>query len=584
MPQTTGQADGGIATCPTDVKGAAILVDCLIRAGVRTVFGVPGDTGVALYDALYDRTADLRHVLARDERHAVAMADAYARLTNQVGVVEVSSGGGTSYAIGGLGEAYASGVPVLVVTSDIHASSRGTGALTEIDQQTLFSAVTKAQYTVESVDEIPEAVAGALAAAVTGRPAPVVVIVPENVLDECAMTPLSCPPMQLSAPGTRQEADASALDRAAAVLAGARQPAILAGGGAHISTAYRGLDALATAIGAGVATTIHGKGAIPDAHPCALGVAGNNGGTSGVNAFLASADAVLLVGTRANATDTDSFTAPPRSAAVVAVDIDAGRAGMNYPDAIRLVGDAATVLEALRARLPTLTPDERTRRTDAVAVARNERRPEVSAASVSGMLLASDVVRTVHGICSDDTVVVADPGTPTPNVASYWPLRQAGRNVLVPRGHGPMGYAIPAAIGAAFARPGRQIIALTADGSFAMCCGELETIARFELPIVAIQMTNDSLGWIKMLQHLYSGKRYFGVDPGPIDAVGVARACGVPAIRVTTLEELRGSVADAVASQRPLYVDVRVPHMIDVVPPVPAWHRALAGDSVRPVY
>lgn len=583
MAETTGRADTKHAAPRPARRGAAILVDSLVRAGVRTVFGVPGDTGVTLYDELYGRTADLRHVLARDERHAVAMADAYARLTNQVGVVEVSSGGGTSYAIGGLGEAFASSVPVLVVTSDIHSGSRGTGALTEIDQRALFSAITKAQYVVESALDVPAAVAGALAEATTGRPAPVVVIVPEDVLDEHTEEPPAAAPATITAPLHRPAADSAEMDRAAALLANARQPAVLAGGGVHVSVAYAGLDALATALGAGVATTIHGKGSVADTHPCSLGIAGNNGGTVGVNAFLADADVVLLVGTRANATDTDSFTAPPRSAATIRVDIDAGRAGMNYPDAVRLVGDAATVLGALVTRLPDLDEEERKRRVKAVAAARAIRHSDVVPPLAEGVLLAREVVETVRAVCTDCSVVV-DPGTPTPNVASYWTADRAGHDVVVPRGHGPMGYAIPASVGAAFARPGRPVVAFTADGSFAMCCGELETIARFGLPIVMIQMTNYSLGWIKMLQHLYTGQRYFGVDPGPIDAVAVAAACGVPAIRATTLDELRTSVADAVGRCSPLYVDVRVPHMIDVVPPVPAWHRALDGDDTRPVY
>src|ERR1700722_2387518 len=166
------------------LRGADLLAEALIAAGIDTLFRVPGDTGVTFYDALYTRQDRLRHVLARDERHAGAMADAYARIRNRVGVVEVSSGGGTTYVIGSLGEASAAGVPVLVVTSDIHRSSRGTGALTEIDQVALFAAVTKWHVVVNRADDIPDAVEEAVAAAVSGRPGPVVIIVPEDVLDE----------------------------------------------------------------------------------------------------------------------------------------------------------------------------------------------------------------------------------------------------------------------------------------------------------------------------------------------------------------------------------------------------------------
>ncbi len=185
-------------------------------------------------------------------------------------------------------------------------------------------------------------------------------------------------------------------------------------------------------------------------------------------------------------------------------------------------------------------------------------------------LVPARVVAILNEVLGDDTMVIADPGTPTPNVACFWQASTAARTVIAPRGHGPMGYAIPGAIGAAIALPGRPVLAVTADGSFAMSCGELETAVRYRLPILFVQMTNHSLGWIKMLQHLYTGRRYFGVDPGDIDAVQVARACGMEAERVTTEDRLRELAADfvarlhdlpgdSVAAPGPLYLDVEVP-------------------------
>jgi acetolactate synthase-1/2/3 large subunit len=147
-----------------------------------------------------------------------------------------------------------------------------------------------------------------------------------------------------------------------------------------------------------------------------------------------------------------------------------------------------------------------------------------------------------------------------------------------------MGYAIPAAVGASLARPDATVVAFAADGSFAMSCGELETVCRLGLPIIYVQLTNDSLGWIKMLQHLYTGRRYFGVDPGPIDSVMVAKASGLQAARAHSLADLRVHVAAAIRDHRSVYIDVPVRHMIDDVPPVSSWHAALAGASGRPAY
>ena len=567
--------------------GAEILVESLHRAGVEVVFGLSGDTGVALYDALYHRRDEVRHVMARDERNAAYMADAYARRTNRVGVVEVSSGGGTTYAVGGLGEAFASSVPVLVITSDIHSGSRGTGALTEIDQGLLFAAVTKWRATVSRADEIPSLVAEALASATGGRPAPVCLIVPENVLDEWAR--VAVPPASTAVPRERPEAAEGAIRRAAEALQRAERPAIVAGSGVHLSGAWSELARLAETTGIPVATTIHGKGTLSETSPHSLGVVGANGARDYANEYLAEADVVLFVGTRANATDTNSYTSPPREGTVVIQnDIDAERAGRNYPGSIALVGDAKAVLQQLISTLPQDEESERRRRLlDWIAERRRtwiDGNSEPRIPDGEDLLDPRDVVRAIRREASDDVLLVADPGTPTPNVAAYWETIEAAREVIVPRGHGPMGYTIPAAIGAALSSPNRRVVGLTADGSFAMAIGELETAVRLQLPIIYVQFSNGSMGWIKMLQHLYMGKRYFDVDLGPIDAVAVARGMGLDAARVTSLEEFSEALRRNLASRGPAFIDVPVPDQINLVPPVAPWREALAGKAGRPVY
>jgi acetolactate synthase I/II/III large subunit len=571
------------------LRGADVLAEALIGVGVDTLFGVPGDTGVVFYDALYARQDRLRHVLARDERHAGAMADAYARIRNRVGVVEVSSGGGTTYVIGSLGEASAAGVPVLVVTSDIHRGSRGTGALTEIDQVALFAAVTKWQVVVNRADDIPGAVRDAVATAVSGRPGPVAVIVPEDVLDEpVTPRPLRTDAAATAVPRSRAAAAGDDVRAAALLLTNAVRPVIIAGSGVHSSQAWDELAAVARRRAIPVATTIHGKGAIADSHPLSIGVVGNNGGRSYANDIAAAADAVLIVGSRANATDTNSWTGPPRQGVPVAqIDVSAERAGRNFPEAAGLTGDARTVLAQLLAHLDPIEQavlDARIRDIGERRAAWVRQGPPVTSEIRDGQLEPVRVVTLLNRVLGPDALVVADAGTPTPNVACYWETVTPGRTVIAPRGHGPMGYAIPGAIGASFARPGRLVLSVTADGSLAMSCGELETAARFGLPILFVQFTNFSFGWIKMLQHLYAGRRYFGVDPGPIDAIGVARACGLDGERVTSLARLEELAAGFAADPRPFYVDIEVPHPIEYTPPVSSWFDALNGSTARPVY
>lgn len=586
--QPARPASGGV---PPARRGADVLVESCIAAGIDTVFGVPGDTGIAFYDALFHRTDQIRHVLTRDERHSAAMADAFARVSNRVAAVEVSSGGGATYAVGGLGEAHAAGIPLLLISSDIHASSRGSGAITEIDQEALYSAVTKWARTVEDPEEIPALVAEALRQAVSGRPGPVALIFPENVLGQEALAATAGDELEGLAtrlPLDRPSAPDADIRPAAAALAAAQQPAVLAGSGVHTSGAHAELARLAEASGAGVATTIHGKGAIADAHPWSLGVVGNNGAREYANEYLRTADVVVLVGTRANATDTNSWTGPPRTGTtVIHIDIDADRVGRNFPDAMRLSGDARTVLAQLSEALPSTDMEPVRGRAQAIAASRGQWRVEPPPGETTvgeGQLLPRDVVELANEILPDNTTVIGDAGTPTPNISSYWETTEPGRTAILPRGHGAMGYALPGAIGACFARPGAPVLSMTGDGSFAMACGELETVARLELPILCLQFTNQSFAWIKMLQHLYEGRRYFGVDPGPMDAVAIAEGSGVSAVRVRDLGTLREVLEDFVADPRPRYVDVEAPHVIDYTPPVPAWLGALHGNAARPVY
>jgi acetolactate synthase-1/2/3 large subunit len=578
-----------LETSAIRTRGADLLVRTLVAAGVRHVFGVPGDTGVVLYDAFHAMQGRIQHVLARDERHAAYMADGYARSTGGVGVCEASSGGGVSYLASGLGEAFASSIPVLAITSDIHRGSRGTGALTEIDQQAVFAGVTKATFTVDAADEIPRMVAEALARARSGRPAPVALIVPEDLLAERVSGNIAdMPPEQVSGQARATGLDQAPVAEAARLLSQARRPAIVAGGGVHLAGAYDALAALADVAAAPVATSIHGKGAIGERSRWSLGVVGANGAREEANRLVADADVVLFVGTRCNATDTNSFTVPPRGATkVIQIDIDPVRTGHNYPGSLALVGDAADLLNALVTAVTPASAEVRDARAAEVAqVLRNwQSRSNQPASPPDGMLESREVVRVLHAALGPDTFVVADPGTPTPNIASYWPANGGARRVVVPRGHGPMGYALPAAIGVAVANPSQRVLCLTTEGSLAMSAGDWETAVRLRLPITYVLLDNSSMGWIKMLQHLYEGGRYFGVDPGPIDAVGVATAMGMVAHHADSLEQLKELVEQASASEGPALIETYIPDQISSPPPVAPWQATLAGElDERPVY
>ena len=292
---------------------------------------------------------------------------------------------------------------------------------------------------------------------------------------------------------------------------------------------------------------------------------------------------------RANATDTNGWTAPIRTHSnVISLNISAEPAARNFPGSLPLIGDARTVLTQLLEYVQPPTNEQRVGRQTAIAAsAKAWMPPQPTSDELSGeqeRLAPLQIVQVAHRVLADYCTVVADPGTPTPNIAAYWDVPRSGRSVIIPRGHGPMGYAIPAAVGIGLARPHKPVLAFTTDGSFAMASGELETVARLDLPIAYIQLTNFGLGWIKMLQHLYFGSRYFGVEPGAIDAVKVAEACGVRGVRVKSLRGLEDELTRFLDERKPVYLNVDVPGLIEMPPPVAPWQAALRGDTTRPVY
>jgi acetolactate synthase-1/2/3 large subunit len=266
------------------------------------------------------------------------------------------------------------------------------------------------------------------------------------------------------------------------------------------------------------------------------------------------------------------------------VDVDPARAGRNYPGSVALPGDARAALE----RLAALTAADAGRRARAEAWIAGRRAAWEAGfggrRAPGGALDPADVVRSVRELAGDGVTVVGDPGTPTPYLAAGWRVDEPGRRLLLPRGHGPMGYAHPAAIGAAMAAGG-PVVAFVTDGSLLMAAGALETAARLGLPVTYVQLSNGSLGWIKALQHLYLGGRAFATDISRVDAAAVGRGFGLEATAAGGLDEAVEAVGRGLASGRPSLVDVRVPDEHELLPPVAPWERAAeGGGSERPVY
>lgn len=553
------------------------VVATLAAHDVEHVFGVVGDTSISLYESFATNDHGIDHVLAHDERHAAYMADCYARLGEKPGVVEGPSGGGVTYLTPGLAEANDSAVPVVSMNTDIPVRLRGRGVLTELDQEDVFEPVTKWQAAVEHPEQVPRMIRQAFRRATTGRPGATHLSFPMDVLAADPEGEVYPAEAATTYPAYRPTPDAERLDRAAELLTGADSPVVVAGGGVHASQAWTELRTFAERLGVPVAESLTAAGAIGDS-PYEIGVVGENGFRAYADEIVQAADALFLAGTAAESVWTDKWSQPTdRSVPIVRADIDAGAIGLNYETAVALPGDLRATLTALLERVHPAqkwdADDLRERHEDwhadyAEAFDSDEYplRPE---RLVGG---AADVL-------DDDAVIVSDAGTGTPYFASLYPFTEPGRHWVTPRAHGALGYALPAAVGAAKARPDGQVLAVCGDGSFGMAVGELETYARLGLDVTCIVVNNDSFSWIKAGQENYADFSFgVGFSEG-MDYAAVADRFGVPGYRVDSADEYETSLAAAMDHDGPAVVDIPT-RPLETIDDVPVdWLEPGEGDD-----
>jgi acetolactate synthase-1/2/3 large subunit len=474
------------------------------------------------------------------------------------------------------------------MTSDTPVGQQGRGVLTELDQEGLFRPVTKWNTRVNSAASMAEAARRAVRMSTSGRPGATHLSLPADVLEhETPDGSVYGLPDFASAPALPTRPEAMLVQRAADAIAGAERPVIVAGGGVMISRAWDELTAFAEALNIPVATSINGQGSIPETSPVALGVIGGNGARPYANQAVLDADLVIYIGSRTESTTTCHWTLPPQEGqpAVIQIDVEPWEIGNNYRLVAGLAGDARLTLIDLLAAVerPEVVRQRNQARIDGFLAQRQAYWADVDAQAEirSTPIKPAQLTRAMRNQLSDDTIIVADPGTPTPFLSAQYELRRPGRTLVIPRAHGGLGYAIPGVVGAAFAAPGRQIVGMTGDGSFGMSVGELETISRYNLPVVIIQCANNSFGWIKELQHLYHGDRYFSVDFNAVDYAAIARGFGFRAAHVSDPADVERALAEALADGGPYFLNVVTESPITETPPVAAWTAAEARRAVR---
>lgn len=569
------------------LTGAQALVRMLLEYRVEVVFGVPGDTSLSFYEALYDAGDRIRHVMARDERSATFMADAYARLSHRPGVCECPSGAGALYSVPGVAEANASSIPVILFTSGVSLAGEGKGTITEMEHHKLFEPVTKFSSFLKTAEKIPETVRRAFRIATSGRPGAVHLAFPTETMTGPVAPErvgLHAEPECRSYPAYRTRGSAETIAALAAQLAGAWRPVIVAGGGVNHSGANAEVCRLAERLGAPVVTTISGQGTMPDDHPLALGVVGDNGFHPHAHRAVEEADVLLYAGCKMGSVSTIKWTLPsPRPGRrILQIDLDPTVLGNNFENTLSVAGDARLVLDDLLAQLPgpaappsawvrELNADRDHFWADSQAVLHARSTP----------LKAQRVVHELNRRLPSPSIVIADAGTPTPHITRFLRLGGDGSRVLIPRSFGGLGYAIPAVVGAWFARPDARPVALFGDGSLGMSAGELETLVRLDVPAVLVHFNNGCFGWIKTLQSLHSRSKFMSVDFTPGDMSRVAAAYGIRSWRVEDPDQLGTALDEAFAHRGPAFLDVVTEPLMSDLPPVYSWLKAAGRDPLR---
>ena len=557
-----------------EMTGADAMVRMLEAHGVRHVFGLCGDTTLPLYDSFHQLDHGITHLLTRDERHAAYMADGYARVTGRVGVCEGPSGGGATYILPGIVEANESSVPVLAITTDVSAASRGRYPLTELDQVALYRPLTKWNTSLDQPARLPAMVRSAFRAMTTGRPGAAHLALPFDT-QKGTVDPdeIWADPRHHSWPAEPSGPDPQAIDAAVEVLAQASNAVIICGGGVVASGAASHLRQIAAMLDIPVATTVSGQGAIAETDDYALGVVGSNGGVPSTRAVVDQADLVVFISCRAGSVTTERWRSPRPGTRIVHIDSDPEVIGANYPTDVAIVADARLALSAL---VDALVERAVSRSSGGMAKAKAawdakqaEFRP--LAESVETPIRPERVVATLQNVLDDDAIICADPGTPCPYFSAHyrWPI--AGRNFITNRAHGALGYALGASMGAHTGRPGVKTVSVMGDGSFGMAVGELETVLRYQMPITFITLSNAVFGWIKAGQRSGFGERFHNVDFTRTDHAAVAAAYGMKSWQVENPDDLESVLKQAVESSEPNLVDIITQPLDEAAAPVSEW-------------
>jgi acetolactate synthase-1/2/3 large subunit len=544
--------------------GAEIIWECLVREGVRHVFGYPGGAILPAYGAL--ARYDIHHVLVRHEQGATHMADGYARSSGGVGVAMATSGPGATNMVTGIATAMMDSSPIVCITGQVPAKLIGYDAFQETDITGVTLPITKHNYLVTRAEDVAPSLRAAFMIARSGRPGPVLVDITKDAQQASCNFDWDAAAPQPPVFRPDHWAESHEFEKALELIRAARRPIILAGHGVLISGAGAAVKAFAERAGIPVALTLLGLGGFPASHPLNLGMMGMHG-EAWVNQAIQEADLLLAFGMRFDDRVTGNTATYAQKAKKIHIEIDPAEVNKNVPVDVALIGDLKEVLEELLPKLETQDASEWlahiTELKGDSAVRDIQNLPD------SGHLYAAHVINDLWRETHGRAVVVTDVGQHQMWEAQYY-RHEEPRSLITSGGLGTMGFALPAAIGAKFARPDAEVWVVAGDGGFQMTMAELATIVQEKIKINIAIINNGYLGMVRQWQEFFYDKQYTATPLVNPDFVKLAAAFGIRGIAVHERREVNAAVEVARTDPGPVLIDFQVEQEDSVYPMVPA--------------
>ena len=550
------------------INGARMLLECLHKVGVTDMFGYPGGAVIPIYDEIYSFDK-IKHYFARHEQGAVHAADGYARVSGKVGVCLATSGPGATNLVTGIMTAHMDSIPLLAITGQVRSNLLGRDAFQETDIVGITVPITKGNYLVQNIKDIPRIVKEAYFIASTGRPGPVLVDIPNDIQQQEIsyeeFNKLFDKEVQLEGYDPTYVGHPVQIKRALSLIKKAKKPLIIAGAGVIKSQASKELFELANKMDMPVTTTLLGLGAFPENHDLSLGMLGMHG-TVPANYATDEADLVIAAGIRFD----DRIAGNPSKfcerAKIIHIDIDPAEIDKNKKADVPIVGDLKNVLSEINKELE---PQDHKEWTDKVKEWKKEY-PLAHRDVGKDKLLPQEVLKAINDILDGDTIVVTDVGQHQMWAAQYMTYKNAN-SIVTSGGAGTMGFGVPAAIGAQVGARDKKVVLIVGDGGFQMTLEEIMMIRQYNLPVKIVIINNSFLGMVRQWQELFKDRRYSFVDLecNP-DFVKIADAYGIKSERLQTKADLENKLKDLILSDEGVILDCIVEKEENVFPMIPA--------------